>query len=409
LSIDQYPRIRFVEPIPVEHEGQRLVYLRDPEGYANGGMAVPHHVYYLLTLFDGEHSVQDLVSAYADKFDDVSVNEEQVTELVKQIDQAHLLDNENFQDFRLEIENAFLDAPERESAHAGASYPDDPAILRGMIDGFFEPPEGPGSPRPGSVDTPVQAVIAPHIDFNRGGPCFAWAYRALAEAPRPDLFVVFGTGHSARHPFVVSRKNFQTPFGTLKADQDVIDRLHELSDLDLFEDEGAHRTEHSIEFQTVFLKYLYPDSNITFVPILCGSFQEMIERNHFPAEIPLVSNFLDSLKQALAESGKTVCFIAGVDFSHVGRRFGDPGLPDSFVEEVEHCDRDALTAAEKMDPEAFFKVIVREQDRTRICGTSSIYTMLHAMDSNRGELLKYDHTIDKQDQSMVSFASMVFY
>jgi hypothetical protein len=409
VSIDPYPVIRHVEPIPVEHEGQHLVFLRDPEGYANDDVAVPHHVYYLLTLFDGEHSLADLVAAYADKFDDVSVNEDQIVELVKQIDRAHLLDNENFQKYRLEIENRFLDSPVRPAAHAGASYPDDPAVLREMIDGFFEPPEGPGSPQPGSVRTPVRAVIAPHIDFNRGGPCFAWAYRALADAPRPDVFVVFGTGHSARHPFVVSRKDFQTPFGTLETDQAVIDRLAELTDLDIFEDEGVHRTEHSIEFQTVFLKYLYPDSDITFIPILCGSFHEMIEQNHSPAEIPLVANFFESLKQALKESGKSVCFIAGVDFSHVGRRFGDPGLPDKFIEEVESCDRDALAAAEEMDPEAFFQVIAKAQDRTRICGTSSIYTMLQAMDTSRAELLKYDKTIDTEDQSMVSFASMAFY
>ena len=66
----------------------------------------------------------------------------------------------------------------RPAAHAGMSYPDDADELRTMMDGFFD--EGPGHPT-GIKKEPLQALIAPHIDFNRGGPCFAWAYKALAE------------------------------------------------------------------------------------------------------------------------------------------------------------------------------------------------------------------------------------
>ena len=145
------------------------------------------------------------------------------------------------------------------------------------------------------------------------------------------------------------------------------------------------------------------------MPILCGSFHEMVTGKESPMDASVVSAFVAALKKAL--DGKRVCFIAGVDLSHVGQRFGDADdLSDAFLLGVEKTDRELLDAAQKMDAEAYFDVVVRECDRTRVCGTSSIYTMLQVMDADRGELLKYDQAVDHNDpQQMVSFASMAFY
>ena len=407
--MNERPQIRYVDAFPIEANGQKLICLRDLEGLMEEPLAVSHHVYFLLTLMDGRHTVDDLAEGFAHQFDGTRIPEGQIEELIKQLDEACLLDNARSQNLRAEREQMFRASPVRPSAHAGQSYPLNGEELGRAIDAFFEPPEGPGSPgAPGP--TPVKGLIAPHIDFRRGGPCFAWAYRALAEAPPPDVFVVFGTGHSARRPFVLSRKDFETPLGTLKADSEVIDRMVENIPQDLFEDEFAHREEHSIEFQAVFLKYLFPDREIPFVPVLCGSFHEMVQGQYSPMSSPAVSGFVKGLKQSLDASGKRVCFIAGVDLSHVGARFGDSEpLSEGFIEGVENSDRALLEASGAMDAEGFFEVVTRECDRTRVCGTSSIYTMLQAMEAEGGELLKYDQAIDEEAQSMVSFASMVFY
>jgi AmmeMemoRadiSam system protein B len=182
------------------------------------------------------------------------------------------------------------------------------------------------------------------------------------------------------------------------------------SSQDLLDDEFAHREEHSIEFQAVFLKYLFPDQDISFVPVLCGSFHEMVVAQESPMKVPVIAEFVEALKQSLAEDSREVCFIAGVDFSHVGARFGDEEkLSDAFIEGVERSDRELLNAAGDVDAERFFDVVIRECDRTRVCGTSSIYTMLHALEADRGKLLKYDKAVDLEAQSLVSFASMAFY
>jgi len=402
VSALERPRVRYLDAFPVDSDGQRLIYLRDPEGLTDQTLAVPVPAYFLMMLFDGEHSIPNLIEAFARQFEGHDVSEGQVRELIAQLEDAHFLDSPGFQAFREEIEQAYLDAPTREAAHAGASYPNDPDELRALIDSFFQ-----GVDRQPRAD--IEGLIAPHIDFNRGGACFAHSYGALPKTPPADRFVIFGTGHSARRPFVMSRKDFETPLGTLKADVELIDRIAAKVEGDPFENEICHRGEHSIEFQAVFLKYLYPDSDIRFVPVLCGSLGECASGKTSPASLPEVSGYIEAFMGALNELGGTTCFIAGVDFSHVGSRFGDSGeLTDAFIDDVESCDRELLDFAAKGDPEGFFNVIAREQDRTRVCGTSSIYTMLHLLPQRSGTLLDYDKAVDKENGSMVSFAGMAF-
>ena len=406
--MDEKPAMRYVDAFPVAVDGRNLIYLRDPEGLAPG-IAVPYPVYALMALMDGSRSVLDLQAALATQFGGVRVSAEEIGGLIQQLDAAFLLDSAHFRAHRRQVEADFRLSSVRPAAHAGQSYPDDATELREMIDGFFTAPEGPGMPS-GRSRAPLKALIAPHIDFNRGGPCFAWAYKALAESPPPDVFVLLGTGHSARQAFVMSRKDFETPLGVLKADREVIDRVAQAAPIDVFADEFAHKAEHSLEFQAVFLKYLYPDRDIPMAPILCGSFHDLVVGKQSPMTSPVVAGFLAGLRRVLAESGKRACFVAGVDLSHVGQRFGDEEpLSEAFIADVEATDRALLAAAEGMDAEAYFDVVIRGCDRTRVCGTSSIYAMLKAMDADRGALLKYDRTVDFETQQMVSFASMAFY
>jgi hypothetical protein len=365
--VEERPKLRPLDAFPVDVQGQKMIYLRDPDGFSEQTLAVPYNAYYLMMHFDGDHSIVDLQEAYARRFNGVLVTGEEIGKLIQRLDEALLLDNDRFAAARREREEAFHAAPTRAAIHAGASYPDEPAALRETIEGFFSSEEGPGPiGNRGGGDT-LAALVAPHIDFGRGGPCFAWAYKAVAESPPPDVFLVLGTGHSARVPFVLTAKDFQTPFGPVRADRELIEHLQRDTEQDLLADEFAHRGEHSVEFQTVFLKYPYPDSDISFVPILCGSFQGLAPDGGSPMDSPIVSDFIEALRGAVEACGKRVCTVAGVDLIH-GRG-----------------------------------------DQTRICGASSLYTMLQTVRAERVELLKYDRAIDEEAQSLVSFASMALY
>jgi MEMO1 family protein len=406
--LEALPRLRYVDAFPVDVDGQRLIYLRDPEGFAKEGLGVPPHVFHLMTLLDGTHSAEDLRTVFEEANEGGTITDEQIEEMVTSLDEALLLDSDRFRAHKEDIVDAYRRETRRPSALAGSSYPDSPEALRLLIDSFFTDQTGP--PEAPEETNPVTALVAPHIDFGRGGPCFAWAYKQLKDTEPADVYVVLGTGHSSRRPFTASRKVFETPLGDLPADQTFIDRLTAHSSQDLFSDELAHRNEHSIEFQAVFLKYLFADSDISFVPILCGSFFQSVNRQQSPMEDPEVAEFVSALRRTIDEDDRTICLIAGVDFSHVGQRFGDEApLDDEFITRVKASDDDLITAAAAGDAEGFFDVIVRDCDQNRVCGTSSIYTMLKVMDGEKGQLLKYDQAIDQESGSLVSFASMAWH
>jgi AmmeMemoRadiSam system protein B len=147
----------------------------------------------------------------------------------------------------------------------------------------------------------------------------------------------------------------------------------------------------------------------TILPILVTSFHHMILTKTPPAETPRVAAFLNALKQTIAQSTKKVCFVAGVDFAHVGQKFGDQGpLTQGFLNWVESEDQRLIQALENVDHADFFAEIAKNGDQRRVCGFAPMYTFLHLVGAKQGKLLKYAYA-ETAPQSTVSFASLAFY
>src|SRR5207248_9977803 len=218
-----------------------------------------------------------------------------------------------------EIEAEFRRALTRPASHAGGAYASDPGELRTTMDGYFAPPAGPGLITARAEGARVQGVIAPHIDFHRGGPAYAWAYRDVAEGSDADLFVVFGTCHAGlEHPFSMTRKDYDTPLGPAPVARDFVEALASRARQDCFGSELAHRAEHSIEFQAVFLRYLYAGRrDVEIVPVLTSFAHEALARGRGPEDDPRVPRFLEALGATIATSGRRVALVAGADLAHV--------------------------------------------------------------------------------------------
>ncbi len=108
-----------------------------------------------------------------------------------------------------------------------------------------------------------------------------------------------------KHPFSLTRKAFETPLGKLDVDQELVEAIQSRCPYDLFQDEGVHRNEHSVEFQCLFLRYLYPEpASIRIVPILCGSFHEAIEQAVSPMELNPFRQFVDALSESVSARGE---------------------------------------------------------------------------------------------------------
>jgi MEMO1 family protein len=400
-----FPRLRQVEMFPAEVEGKQVICLRDPTGLTSRIAFLPPPAAFLVSLCDGTRTVADVASDFS-KRTGQQATPALVEHLLGQLDEALFLDSPRLHAHRTALIDGFHASPRREAAHAGASYPGKLADLRAFLEGFRAGPvDALPDPEPGA---PV-GLVAPHIDFGRGGAAYAAAYAALPDgAARPDLVIVFGTDHNgARHPFTLTRKGYETPLGVVETDADLVDALAKEHGPTLFADEFHHRGEHSIEFQTVWLRHRYGERTPPILPILCGSLHEHVEGRTSPMTSAPVRAVLDSLRRLTA--GRRVLVIAGADLAHVGPRFGDGPMSDPERATCKEADELSLRAVAAGDAEGFFRFVSLEDDQRRICGLSPIYATLALLEGRRreGKLLAYDQCdADDQGTSFVSIASM---
>ena len=403
----EYPKLRPVEAFPTEANGRKVLCLRDPTHYAEAVLFVPPEAVEILRHFDGKHSILDIQAAYVRHHGQLLFREE-VEELIATLDQHYFLEGDRFTEHQQRLEEEFRQAATRLAFLAGRSYPPDGSELGQMLEQMLQHPEGPaGTPHP--VRDPIHALIAPHIDFMRGGVGYAWAYGRLDQRTDAELFVICGTAHGGTsRPFALCAKDFETPLGPVRTDRALVEELKRRCPDLLAVDDIAHRAEHSIEFQVILLQHLLGATRpFRILPILCGSFHEWILAGQLPSDDPGVQSVLEVLRELISAQEKPVCLVAGADLAHVGARFGDPGpITPDLLRRIEGQDRQMLEPVAAGDPEGFFRFISREKDRRRICGLPPVYTLLHLMRGRTAELLHYGQAPDPQ--GVVTFCSITF-
>lgn len=404
-------KLRPVEAVPAEHQGRRMLRLTDPLRLSEAVLFAPMALVPVLGLLDGRHTFEDIRQQCKSRHG-MDVSEETYRAMVSSLEEAHFLEGDGFASWSASLRDAYLSAPVRPAFLAGKSYDADPALLRSHIDGFFTGADGPGMPAKDSPspDRPLRGLVAPHIDFHRGGAAFAWAYRSIAEQADAGLFVVMGTVHApTKYIYNLTAKSFETPFGVLGTDAGFVEELSGRLELNAFQDEFAHRGEHSIEFQAVFLQYLFADVRpVRFVPILVGSFHPFVAEGRSPRGDAQVETFIAALRKTIAayrQNGGEVCLIASVDLAHVGPQFGDESpVDEARLEELARADGKSLEAVCGADAEAFYWSVAEDGDARNVCGLAPVYTMLRVLDDCEGEVLRYSQWPDPN--GTVTFSSV---
>ncbi len=168
-----------------------------------------------------------------------------------------------------------------------------------------------------------------------------------------------------------------------------------------------HKNEHSLEFQILFLQHLL-EKDFKLMPILCGSFHKVLHRFSRPGEIPRMPVFIDELRAFLGEGKDSVLVVAGVDFSHIGPKFGHRHAASSMLLEAREHDRSLLEAISRGDVTAFWAEAQRVNNRYNVCGFSAIALLLELFSGRDGHLLGYDFWMEDATQSAVSFAALAF-
>jgi AmmeMemoRadiSam system protein B len=404
----EYAKMRAIEAIPVDSNGQRVILLRDPERLSPAVIQVSQQAFFIISLLDGKHSTVDLQAEYVSLFGELLYSEK-IEEIVKQLDENYFLDNKRFKELYNRAKEEFRVSPTRLPAYSGSAYPDDPQAVANLFHSYSVCEGGPGGIEKGKRSKTLRAAISPHIDFARGGVCYASAYKAVAENCDAKTFVILATAHThIDRLFALTKKEFQTPLGAVPCDTSFCESIEKRCAW-VRDDEFAHRTEHSVEFQALFLKYVLGSKEARIVPILCGSFHDFIAKQKSPKESGEMQEFLGVLRELIAQRGDSVCVIAGADLSHVGLRFGNNlRLSDTFLAWLRQADEETLKSVELCNSEKLYETICSEGDRRRVCGLPPIYTLLETANVKSGKILKYDMAVDYPMHSVVSFASVAF-
>src|SRR5437870_7023541 len=246
-QLPERPRLRPVEAFPAQIGDEQVICLRDPANISDAVIGFSMEAIPILQALDGTQTIFDIQVAETRRQGRIVLRSE-IEDLVRSLDERLFLLSPRFEAAHAALTDEFRQRASRPAFHAGRAYPSDPDALRQWLDSFFAHPDGPGAIEPPASSAPIAGILAPHIDFQRGGPVYAWAYRALAEAQPADLYIVLGVPHHGiEGPAAATLKAYDTPLGALDVDHDFVDGLQRRSGMDLLQEELEHRTEHSIE------------------------------------------------------------------------------------------------------------------------------------------------------------------
>lgn len=396
---------RDLQIIPIQKDRKEFLYFHDELGYATPNFALNKQVEGLLSLLDGQKSIEDLKPYLGD-----DVTPDQLLEFIRLLDKHRLLRSTHFKQHAEQIEDEYEASDVHRSVTAGQSYPADADELTSFLDEAFSNTETNHSP---ALSQKIRALYAPHIDPRVGLESYVKAFSAIRDLT-PKRVVVLATSHYAglhpniykNKPFVAVDKNFELPLGTIQSDTETIEQLMQQSEgTGLTACDRAHRMEHSIELHLLFLSYLW-NHDYSIIPVLVNGLDDLLyaEKSHRAKQVEAFGKRLNEL----FGSDRNTFFLISGDLAHIGKKFGDRQPAQSMFEEVKTFDQSFLNAANRSDTERMLSLMKKDYDPYRICGFPPLYTFLKTFPDLEGKQLSYDLWDEQERESAVSFSSILY-
>ena len=279
----------------------------------------------------------------------------------------------------------------RQPAVAGAFYPDNPEILKKLIESCFLDDAGVGYlPKLGSfedADYPIN-VMVPHAGYQYSGAIASHGYCEIVKNGFPEVFIILSPNHTGlgTEISVFNEGKWMTPLGNVEVDAEFARAIIESSDI-ASADFTAHIREHSIEVQLPFLQYFSNDFKI--VPITMG-------RQNFVTSNDLSNAIFD----AASKLNKSYCVIASTDLSHFNNQ-----------EKANKVDGFVLEDIDEMNEFKLFEEVV--QYNITMCGYGPVMATMSVSKrcgKNTSEILAYGTSGDVTGDftSVVGYASGIF-
>ena len=386
---------------PVQSDGRTVIMIQDRLSLVEKDMLISPELYKLMTTLDGKRSMRDIQLDLIRQQGGSLVSIDEVQALLEKLDSSYLLDSPRYREARNEIISDFSAQKIRYCSHAGLSYPKQEEELSERLETILATQQVPSLP-----DGKITALIAPHIDLEAGKRIYSTAYQAI-KGVTPERIIILGVGHSMTKVMLsLTTKMFETPLGKVKTDKKIVGELMKAGKDILSEDDFAHRDEHSIEFQLIFLQHILRDVSFTIVPILCGSLIGYLSEYSRERYQSIGHDFLSTLADLLRDDSTIV--IAGVDLSHVGPKFGHDMPASLIINESERHDRQLLHCLCTMNADGFWSESKRIRDKYNVCGFSVLACLLETLPPSHGHLLDYEIFKEDPTRSAVSFAAAIF-
>ncbi len=396
------PLRKDLEFFPLQHRGRQYILIKDHLGLVQEGKAVELPLYQLMILLDGSRTLRDLQFLLMKHHGGVLVGSEEIQRLVDQLDGSYLLESDRFIRSRDRVVDQFISSDTRPCSHCGQGYASDPDELRKTLDEIL------GTKASAPDLRKITALVSPHIDLTVGAKAYGNTYQLL-KYTSPTTVVVLGIGHHlATALFSLTEKTFETPLGSVKANKELVRKLKEGAGDILAPNDFSHRSEHSIEFQLLFLQHLLKQHSFSIVPILCGSLQTGLSEYSREAYRRKAAPFLEGLEQILSMRCNETLLVVGVDLSHTGPKFGHDQPAKGLQNLSEAHDRILLRNLIALDADGFWEESRRVKDRYHVCGFAALACLLEVLPGSQGQILQYEIWHEEATRSAVSFASVVF-
>lgn len=389
---------------PARVENRQLICFYDALGYIPENYSVDKSIAGLLPLLDGNTTVPEIVTKINEYGGNVS--EEELLRFIHTLDQNRILFSDYFKFWKNQFEESFEAAPIRKPVCVGTCYPESPEEIRILFDSELDALES------GPTVSQAKAVFAPHIDPRVSLACYAKAFLPIRDAA-PKQIILLGTSHYAGlhldrydlYPFILSKKDFETPLGVAKNSKkwaNFFEAHKKKAGISL--SDRAHRPEHSLELHLLFLQYFWKHE-FEITPILVNSLEDILympdgAQGEYVAE-------MGRLLSVCNEDEDTMVLISG-DLSHVGHKFGDSQKASDLFQEVRLFDGLFLEQAQLMHAEGLRKLLAETNDKYRICGFSPLYTWLNSNPETTAEITGYELWDEREQESAVSFGSILF-
>ena len=387
------PHIRNFQPLGMEKDGKSFVMLRDPSMLAEQQMAVLPQVLQLILMFQGRETLDEIAAK-------TQAPLHILRDVVTRLDEVGLIWGPRFEELE-RVAKAKITEHGHFPISCSASLGQDAQTCHEAMDKWLSDMEDP------EIEGTILGLVAPHLDYQRGWPGYAAAYRALKKDEKPNRVIILGTNHfGIGDGVVVSEYGFATPIGKASADKSMLAFLEKtLGSKRIYADQIDHLGEHSVQMHIPWIQHFYGD-----VPMLAALIPNPL--------VPPVADddaratteqFVDAVRTALAELGGRTLLIASSDLSHVGQQFGDPGtINDESANQVEKIDRERLAAYCKKDIAGFEGLFIKDQNRTRWCSVGNMLAAQNILRPANVDLIDYQQVRDPNGMSMVSSAAIAF-